>query len=366
MKKLFWERSLDSVAIGLVSLFIPIYLLRLDYSLTEVFVFFGLSGLAMTLLTPFAIKSIARFGANRTMVLGNLFNVVFFLLLFALPSLYQPLWLLAIFRAGYSTFYFPAFTANFVKSRARNKTGTQIGKLNAITLLFHGIAPAIGGIVASTLGFNWVYGVVVCLIVIANIPLLFGRDDFAPTKFSIKKIPWNAYRDFVANGLYNVPIIIESIIWPIAISLFIASYATIGFLSSIMIFTSMGISLYVGRREDSIGERRYIKQGIFSGILGNFGRMFVTTPVGVLGVNFLSGTSGALLANSFTSRYYKNADTDRLMEYIFGMEIAHSIVWAVFFGLLAVASIFMSTQFVLILAILLSIPATYGVKLIKD
>ncbi len=366
MKKLFWERSLDSFAVWLVGLFVPIYLLRTGHSLTEVLVFCALTGAVMTVLAPLGFVAISKLGANHTMVLGNVFNAIFFFLLAALPTFAFPLWILACVRAAYSAFYFPAFTANFVVSRSHERTGAQIGKLNAITLFLHGIAPTIGGLVAASFGFNWLYGVAVVLIFVANAPLLLEENNSDRFTFSLKKIPWKEKRDYIANGMYQIPNLLESVIWPIGLSLFIASYSIIGLLSSFMVFIAIGVSLYVGKREDKLGERRYIKQGITAGILGNIARLFAATPLGVVGVHFLSGTSHALLANSFTSRYYKNADNENILEYMFGMELFHGIFWTAFFVILAIASLFVSPQLVVFLAVLIAMPALYGIGLIRD
>ena len=366
MKKLFWERSLDSFAVWLVGLFVPIYLMRSGYSLTEVLVFCMLSGIVMTFFTPIAFKCITKLGANHTIILGNIFNALFFFFLYALPHYAFPLWALAIARAGYSAFYFPAFTANFVVSRSHKRTGAQIGKLNAITLFLHGVAPAIGGFIAASFGFNWLYGIAVVIICVANAPLLLEENNSSRFTFNFNKIPWNKSRDFLANGLLSISNLVESVMWPIGLSLFIVSYSVIGVLSSFMIIVAICVSLYVGKKEDKVGERRYIKQGIVAGILGSIAKLFAATPAGVMGVNLLSGTSQALLANSFTSRYYKNADNEGLLEYTCGMELAHGILWATFFAILAIASLFVSAQLVVLLAIVIAIPSLYGINLIRD
>ena len=365
MRKLFWERSFDSVATNLVSIFIPVYLLKLHYPIDQIFVFYTLTGLFMTLIYPIGFKSIVEIGANRTIVLGNIANAIFFFLLFKLPSWHDSLWLIACFRGAYSAFYFPAFTASFVKSRAHLHTGLQVGKLNAITLLLGGLAPAVGGLLASSYGLGWVYGIVIISILIANLPLIFGKDILRHTSFQLRQIPWGAYKDFIANGLYNVPTFVETVIWPMAISLLVASYSGIGILSSVLILTTIVISLYVGEREDTLGERPYINEGVATSAIGNIGKLFATAPLGIIGVNFISGTSDALLANSFISRYYKNADNEQMLEYTFGMEVAHSIVWVLYFGLLAILASWFTLKVMLLLGIVIAIPAAFGIRLIK-
>lgn len=365
MKKLFWERSFDSVATNLVSIFIPIYLLKLHCSIQQIFLFYTLTGLFMTIIYPFGFRAIGVVGANRTIVLGNLWGAVFFLLLFRLPHWHEPLWMLAIFRGAYSAFYFPAFTANFVAARAHKKTGLQIGWLNAITLVLGGIAPAVGGILGASFGLNWVYVLVAAVIFIANLPLLLGRENLKNISFSFKRIPWQESKDFWANGLYNVPGFVESVIWPLSISLFVASYSVIGLLSSAIVLSTIAISLYVGKLEDKVGERPYINEGVTTNAIANIGKLFASTPMGVLGVNFISGTSDALLANSFTSRYYKNADTELMLEYTFGMEVMHSIVWFVYFALLTMLAYIFTLKVLLIIGIVLAIPAVFGVRLIR-
>jgi MFS family permease len=365
MKKLFWERSFDSVAVNLVSIFIPIYLLKLHYSIQQIFWFYTLTGLFMTIIYPLGFKFIGKLGANRCIVLGNIANATFFLLLFKLPVWHEALWILAVYRGGYSAFYYPAFTANFVAARAHRKTGLQIGRMNAITLCLGGLAPAIGGFIASQAGISWVYVIVIISIVIANMPLLLGPENLKHTSFKLSNIPWESCKDFIANGLYNIPGFVESVIWPMAISLFITSYSGIGVLASAMVLSTIVISLYVGSREDRVGERQFINEGVATNAVANIGKLFASTPMGILGVNFVSGTSDALLANSFSSRYYKNADTEQMLEYTFGMEVTHSIIWTIYFGLLSMLAFLFSLKVMLLIAIALAIPSVFGVRLIK-
>jgi MFS family permease len=365
MKKLFWERSFDSVATNLVSIFIPIYLLRLHYRIETIFMFYALAGVFMILLYPLGFKSIIKIGANRSIVLGNIANAIFFLLLFELPHWHEALWVIAIFRGAFTAFYYPAFTANFVAARVHRRTGQQLGQLNAIALLLGGLAPAIGGFAASRAGLGWVYVSVIIAIIIANIPLIVGKDIIRYSSFELKKIPWKAYKDFIANGLYNVPGFVETAIWPLAISLFVASYSDIGLLSSVIVLTAIAISLYVGTHEDRVGEKPYINEGVFTSAVSNCGKLLASTPIGVLGVNFVSGTSDALLANSFISRYYKNADNDQMLEYTFGMEVAHAITWVLYFGLLAILATWLSLKAVLLVGIILAIPSALGIRMIK-
>ena len=286
-------------------------------------------------------------------------------MLFNVSHSHESLWLLAVFRGAFSAFYYPAFTANFVTARAHRKTGLQIGWLNAITLFHGGVAPAVGGFLANNLGLKWVYVVVVIVIIIANIPLLLGSENLKHTTISFRKIPWHASKDFLANGLYNVSGFVETVIWPLAISLFVASYGLIGVLSSVMVLATIAISLYVGKREDTVGEGPYLKGGVTTNAVANMGKLFASTPLEVIGVNFVSGTSDALLANSFASRYYKNTDTEQMLEYTFGMEVTHAIVWSIYFGLLTILAAWFTLKVVLLIGIFLAIPSVFGVRMIK-
>jgi hypothetical protein len=319
----------------------------------------------MTIVYPLGFIAIGKLGANKCIVVGNILNAMFFLLLFKLPHWHESLWIVAIFRGAYSSFYYPAFTANFIAARAHTRTGLQIGRLNAITLFLGGAAPAIGGFFATQFGLGWIYVAVIVSIVVANIPLLLGSENLKHTSFNLSKIPWRESRDFIANGLYNVPGFVESVIWPMSISLFVASYSDIGILTSVLVLSTIAISLYVGKREDKVGERPYLNSGVGTNAISNLGKLFTSTPLGVIGINFISGTSDALLANSFTSRYYKNADTEQMLEYTFGMEVTHAIVWILYFGLLTILATWFTLKVMLLLAIGLAIPSVFGVRMVK-
>lgn len=367
MKKLFWERAFSLVGTALVGIFIPIYLLYLGYSLSDIFFFLFLIGGFMALLMPFGFWCIGQLGANKTMVLGNAGYVVFFVLLLSLQYTDIPLWVLACFRAFYSAVYFPAFHANFTVARAHTKTGSQLGTLHAITLALNGLAPAAGGFLAIKYGLPAMYACAAVMVVVGSLPLLFGKDVLKGTSFNMRRVPFkHSGRDFLANGCYSVAGLVETVIWPLIISLVITSYAGIGALSSVVIVSSILISLYVGKREDKVGEKQYISHGIAVGALGGFGKLVAASPVGIFGVNIFSGASLAFLSNSFLSRYYKNADSAKhMLGYLFGMELLHAIIWAAYFLVLFLLSTMLPPKEVLLAGVLLGIPSLLGVRLVR-
>jgi hypothetical protein len=68
---------------------------------------------------------------------------------------------------------------------------------------------------------------------------------------------------------------------------------------------------------------------------------------------------------SFDARYYKNAEQEPVLLYVFSMLMAGAIGCIVLFSLLVLVSLFASDKIVLVAGLLTAIPASYAIRLIR-
>ncbi len=366
MGRIYWCHSIGALGIFLAAIFVPVFLLKIGYSIREVFVFLLFQQLFSVILQYPVSKSFRYINPHYLMAVGRLSFAVFFWLLLTLQEQHWWLGLIALFWSINRTMYWTSLHYAFGLARAHKHSGRQIAKIGALSTIAATSAPALGGVIATIFGIGYTYTVAIALIFISVIPLLFAKDGPPKTKLEIK---WpdvlKIRRDATSNAFNGMVVAAEQNIWPMFISLIVVSYAGIGILSSVIAIASAGVMIYVGRKEEVMGEQHYIKGGILTYGLTSAGRAVAQTGLQVFGLNLFAGIGRALYITPFMNRYYANSDASNRLGYITIMEASFGIGSSVYLisllGLLA----FFSTETVLAIGLGAIAILVIGVRLIR-
>lgn len=359
---LFWAHTLRMFSISLVLVLIAIYLQGVGFTFRQTLLFFLLQGVFWLALIYPAMRLIARIGPNRAMAVGSVFVVGYLFTLLTIERFNLPLWLPAFFWGAMVAPYWFSLRLSFSKAVNRRNAGRQVGLVAAVVLGAMGVAPAIGGILATSVGIEIVYAIAIGLTILAYAPLLGRGTRFVPTrpKLSIARAR-KILPDLVANGSYTVEDLISTSAWPLLIFLVIPSYAGVGIMSSVIVISAMIISLVIGRREEVKGTKGYIREGSWLYGIGNLLRLAAVNTGFVFSSNFLVGAGHAMIETPFTTRYYKHADEGRRMEYVFWMQIASATGWILMAGVLCLLALWLPPREALIVGIAASVPASLGI-----
>ncbi|HEY8108434.1 MAG TPA: MFS transporter [Patescibacteria group bacterium] len=366
MGRVVWAHFVSTFGMSLVSVFVPIFLLKSGYTFSDVMLYLAALGLFSLPLQLVAAKLVVRIRANHAMALGIAGKAVFLILLMTLGSESWPLWLIAMFWAVWRAFYWVAFHINFSKTRSRKREGKQVGGAAALKTLAGGLAPAIGGIVATSYGIDIAYGLAAGLLVVALVPLLHGQEVSVRRPVQLRLLHFRkVWRDLFANVSNGITTSSEIIMWPILVSFLIPSYAGIGILSSVVVLSSIAVSLYVGRREGKRGKHRYIREGVFVTTISDVFRLLAQNATHVFGINLFGGIGNSLYYTPFVTKYYDHADEEPRLEYLTAMEMAHEVAWSLFFLLAFALSFFLSPATVLLVCIAIATPFNFGIRAIR-
>ncbi len=350
----------------MTSIFIPIYLYRLHFSITEIMGYFLIFAIAWGLL-QYPIMRFSNFiGFNRAMGISMIIQGIHVVMLATIPIYHWPLWLVASVWAILVAMYWPNFRACFAKSLLHKKVGPSVGLSIALLLLAYGLAPVFGGAIATQFGIFMLYILAMVLFVSASIPLFSGREIIKRQPFDLKAIKWRRiWKDLVANMGSEVDDTIGAFIWPLFIFLLIPSYIGVGILSSVSVIACMLIAFYVGHKEVSKGARGYLNKGTMTITLMNTFRLFTQSASQIAGVNFINGLGRALLTTSYDSRYYQNAEREPLLPYIYLMLTICAVGDFIIFSILWIISLFAPIGVVVAVGLILAVPASYLIRLIR-
>lgn len=349
----------------MASIFVPIYLYKLGYSLSAILMYFLLATVVWGVTQLPTLRFASRVGFNRCMGLSLLIEGFQILMLATIPQLHWPLWVLATVYGIQISTYWPQFRACFARSLLHQRAGPAVGLSSALLMFALGIAPAVGGAIASWLGIGILYTVAMLCFAAAALPLLSGPEIIRRESFSVRDISWRRIkRDLIANGGSEIDAVVAGDIWPLFIFLLVPSYVGVGVLSSVAVIASMIIALYVGHRRSN-KQTPYLNNGTGVVSLTNAGRLITQSTTQIAGINFFNGLGQALLVTPFYSRYYHNAEREPLVPYVYAMMVACVIGDCLLYGSLLLLSLTLSINVVLTIGLLIAVPASYAIKYIR-
>lgn len=366
VRRIYWSHSLKLVAANLVVIFIPIYLLQLGYDLSEIILYYFFMAVIWGLVQYPIFRLSNRIGTNKAMAVSFAFQFIQLVMLATLPAVEWPLWMISLTWALYVAFYWPSFRSSFAKGVGTKHPGRSVGIANALTTVAYGIAPAVGGIVATVFDIVAVYIAAMVILVIAAVPLLSGpeiikNDPFKLSSLRVRRVA----RDLVANAGSEIDDVALSIIWPLLVFFIVPTYAGVGVLSSLAVVSGIAISLYIGRSEERKGVHRYLNRGVTATTLSNAARLIADTTASIATVNLFSGLGHALLSTPYVTEYYREANREPRLPYMYAMMIACAVIDSLFFGILFILTGLISDQAVLIAGLAMIVPLTWGIRYIR-
>lgn len=366
MGKIYWCHALGNLASGLVSVFIPVFLLKSGYDFQTVIAYLCIQQVFAAVLQPMAGHLFAYIRPHHLLAVGQACSVVLFALLATLDSHHWSLLWIALFWAGNRTIYWSAFHYLFSSARSRRRANHQISRMNALSMIATMAAPAAGGLLATHIGINYVYGLSIGLFILALTPILTDPDG--PSKLKIS-MPWHKIqamrRDALASGCSGIIIATELGVWPLFIYLIVMSYAGIGLLTSAIALASVVVTLYVGHREGKRTTRRNFERGLTVYSIASVVRALAQTSFHVFGLNLAGGVGRSLYVTPYMNRYYTNSDGEHRLGYITVMETMCSTFAAAFFFVLLLLSLLFAAKTALIAGLAITAFASLGVRQIR-
>jgi MFS family permease len=163
---------LNSVALSIVSIYVPAYLLSLGYSLEKVIIYYTLAPIfGLTLGLFFYVPLMKRFGLVNVFKFYYPLKIVELILLFLLAYQRIPLEIVALIYGAANYAYWMPLNLLFVRHSAQNEMSSNLAKFYALPQLFSFIGPLIGAILVPFIGFLPVFVVTVLGLLISFIPL---------------------------------------------------------------------------------------------------------------------------------------------------------------------------------------------------
>lgn len=296
VNKLHLSFMLMTLGTSLVGIFIPVYLLSLDYSVLQVAVFY----LAFQTLAWCADMTsgflTARFGPKHIMRLSMIFRI------FALIALYKLSdydWLFFVLPAllaalgMHTVAYFTEFSKLAeVKpdSQTSDEEGKQLGRAFTASRIASASGPLIGGLIITYFSIKVNLIIAIATVFIAAL-ILNGHEPVKThqkTKLrlldmqTVKPDLWGAAGmslGFIAGGVFYGIFLVEFVLDANN------QYSLLGLIATVSFVISVSASLVVGKLADKGYGWRLVKASTFLASIVDISRAFFLTPMGTGVVN---------------------------------------------------------------------------------
>ena len=358
--ELYASTTIKYFALSLSSIFEPVYLYTLGYSLQWIIFYFAITYTVVFFAVPLGGKLAVRFGFEHCIFYSVPMLIIYYLILYSIPSLPILFFAAPFFAAFHKILFWPAYHANFVYYGNKSRRAMEISSIKGLVYLVAIIGPIIGGIILTFFGFKILF-IIVCLILFASIiPLFTTLEKFEPGRFGYFK----AFRDFLNPQFRRTRFafmgfaedVVELTCWPIFIFVILTSYASLGIIASGGTIASFLSIFLIGKWADKNDKRKMIKVSTVIFSLTWLIKSFIQTGLGLFLINSLSGISKrgisvpmtAIIYNEGSKRGNLKCIIFREMSIYFGRSLmAWGLIgilfftnsWLIIFSLAALASL---------------------------
>lgn len=306
LDELYISVALKSLAISFIQIFIPIYLYKAGFDISEIALYYLVYFLSVSLLEPFCMKLISVVGIKKVMSIGTFVLAIYYMLLNYLADIN---YLIIALTFGISVaLYYSAFHIEFSRSSDHNKEASEMSMLRTIINGATTLGPLIGAIFVSEISFSILFIVVSSLLVLSIVPLFFSEDRKIPTpKISLKNIFSSDRKEkavaYWASGVMNIA---SGIFWPLFIFITLDKIFSVGLIISLTSVFMIFFMLIIGKITDK-NKKKVLKAGIFTHSLSWISRLLFITPLGVFINNFYSSLTYLAIDIPFSKFIYEES-----------------------------------------------------------
>lgn len=347
LSEMYLAVFLRTIALSMIGIFIPLYLLKSGYRLPDVLLFYALF-YAFGAINDFGVAHlIARFGPKHVMRVSFLLQIVFSLLLINLQSLPYAVLVLAVVASLASTMYFLPYHVDFSKIKHPKHGGKELGFLQVMERVASIIGPLGGGLLATFVSPQAAFWAAAGAMFFATIILMLTPEPVQTHQtltfkgLKIKK-EWRDYFSFAALSVENATTVW---LWPIYLSAVVFSggaYVKIGGIASLSVLVAVVVAVPLGKLLDNQRGKLMISYGTVANAFVHIGRLFVTGIPGAVAVASVNEPLTLVYRMAYLKGYYDSADDHPgyRIAYITMHEVIGDIARASLWFLLAAISLY--------------------------
>jgi MFS family permease len=262
--KILRMMSPNNFAMAFVSVFIPIYLLKLGYSFQMVMLWMIIQHISLLVSAFITVFISNRIGLVHLLHVRFILLLTYFsLLLFGLKGFPGLFYIIPILIGAEGAFYWMPLNILFVRNTEEGNMGNSMSRFFTIPKILAILSPVIGAFIAVHFGFTSLFSFAMILLFFVFIPILSLRSEKTEFIFSWERV----IEIFRKNKRYFIPEVIDNIaedamvIWSIFIYFQLASTLQVGIIGTIVSCASLFFTLTLGKLTDNWDKHKLLKIG---------------------------------------------------------------------------------------------------------
>ncbi len=268
-----------NLASVMISLFVPIYLYTLQYSIVKIILFFFIGNLVSVAGALPAAKLVARLGAKHSIMASVPLLIFYYLGLRFLPVYPILFFILSFFSSTHALLYNFGFDLNFITHADRANLGRELSFIHILAILASVFAPLLAGLIITIFGYNLLFLSGSTLLVISLLPLFASKDSYRRLDFNWKDVVHYAVnKEQLGMTLSFVGYAIESsiglIIWPLFLIIILGVAEKVGYVAALSATITVVILSLAGTLTDRFSALKLMRFGTMLYFLGWLGSVF--------------------------------------------------------------------------------------------
>lgn len=344
---LYLTHTLRSFSLSLIGIFLPIYFYKISQdvllfsdnvvknSLVWVLSYYFIASLSsLIVMVVFTNFIFTKLTFRRSIMLSLLLTIiqVWFWLL-AETNIYY-IWFSGILEGAIVILYWIPYHISFVRkvSEKDQSYGKSLGIRLLLIRVFSGIAPLIGGVILSSLGFTALFVVSMVTLLTSGLPIFITVSENKHSRHDVRHVMSNYVlnKKYLNTTLTFIGVCIEehvfSVFWSVLLFLSLQNFTSIGTLNSISLVLSSLLVLYIGGKIDKKGSKKIHLVGVIINSLLYIPRVFINLPPVLYFLELADKLNGTLYVLPRLSLVYKNGEKANLSDYIIYRELVLKIV----------------------------------------
>ena len=330
---IFAVTSITGFADSLVGIFVPIFLLTLGYSLTQVMAFILVRYAAILAFALLPGLFGTRLSLKSLMVAQAPVQIAFLALLATLPRTHVSIFVLALLMGLQASLYYIPLHIFFTKASDRDRMGHNVGLFLALPDLLSTGAPLLAGFIAARFGFTPVFLLSAVLVAVSLVPLarIPSYTESVSFRLSSLRTLYAKYRTyFWLEIIENIQEEMDGVIWPLAIYLFLHSTLGAGFVATLISAGTAMFTYLIGRRSDHHASRQFmLRTGALIMLALWATRLLSLSTADIIIISALVSFATVLVVVPFNTVIYHLAGDNNTREFILFREIPVFIARAI-------------------------------------